>query len=128
MRSIRSSIICTASCTSSRTTPLPSDLGNWSRRLTAYQFPQADTVPLLAALLSLPHPEKYPTLNLSPQRQKQKTQEVLVAWLVEEAERQALYCPWEDVHWADPSTLELLTLLIEQVPTARLYLLSHISA
>ena len=58
------------------------------QRLTAYQFPQADTVPLLAALLSLPHPEHYPILNVSPQRQKQKTQEVLVAWLVEEAERQ----------------------------------------
>src|SRR4029450_3887998 len=74
-------------------------------------------------LLSLPHPEKYPALNFSPQRQKQKTQEVLVAWVVEEAARQALYCPWEDIHWADPSTLELLTLLIDQVPTARLYML-----
>src|SRR4029450_8023013 len=74
-------------------------------------------------LLSLPHPEKYPALNFSPQRQKQKTQEVLVAWVVEEAARQALYCPWEDIHWADPSTLELLTQLIDQVPTARLYLL-----
>ena len=91
--------------------------------LTSYQFPQADTVPLLAALLSLPHPEKYPILNFSPQRQKQKTQELLVAWLIEATEQQALYCPWEDIHWADPSTLELLTLLIEQIPTARLYLL-----
>ena len=63
-------------------------LGKLEQRLTAYQFPQADTVPLLAALLSLPHPEQYPILNVSPQRQKQKTQEVLVAWLVEEAERQ----------------------------------------
>ena len=98
-------------------------LGKLEQTLTSYRFPQADTVPLLAALLSLPHPEKYPALNFSPQRQKQKTQEVLVAWLVEEAERQALYCPWEDIHWADPSTLELLTLLIEHVPTARLYLL-----
>ena len=98
-------------------------LGKLEQTLTSYRFPQADTVPLVAALLSLPHPEKYPGLNFSPQRQKQKTQEVLVAWLVEEAERQVLYCPWEDIHWADPSTLELLTLLIDQVPTARVYLL-----
>jgi class 3 adenylate cyclase/predicted ATPase len=98
-------------------------LGKLEQRLTAYQFPQADTIPLIAALLSLPHPEKYPVLNFSPQRQKQKTQEVLVAWLVEEAERKSLYCAWEDIHWADPSTLELLTLLIDHVPTARLYLL-----
>jgi predicted ATPase len=34
-----------------------------------------------------------------------------------------VYSPWEDLHWADPSTLELLTLLLDQVPTARLYLL-----
>jgi predicted ATPase/class 3 adenylate cyclase len=98
-------------------------LGKLEQRLTSYRFPQADTVPLLAALLSLPHPEKYPALTFSPQRQKQKTQEVLVAWLLEEAERRPLYCPWEDIHWADPSTLELLTVLIDQVPTARLYLL-----
>jgi class 3 adenylate cyclase/predicted ATPase len=82
-----------------------------------------DTLPLFASLLSLPHPEGYPPLTLSPQRQKQKTQETLVAWLVAEAERTPVYCPWEDVQWADPSTLELLTLLIDQVPTARLYLL-----
>jgi len=91
--------------------------------LARYRFPQADTVPLFAALLSLPHLDGYLPLNLSSQRQKQKTQEALVAWLLEEAERQAIYCPWEDIHWADPSTLELLSLLIDQAPTARLYLL-----
>jgi predicted ATPase len=88
--------------------------------LSRYQFPQADTVPLLAALLSLPYPEGTSPLTLSPQKQKYKTQEALVAWLLEEAERQAVYCAWEDLHWADPSTLELLTLFLDQVPTIRL--------
>src|SRR5262245_59797378 len=88
--------------------------------LSHYHFPQADTVPLLAALLSLPHPEGAPPITLSPQKQKQKTQEALVAWLVEEAEKAAVYCAWEDVHWADPSTLEVLTLFLDQVPTTRL--------
>src|SRR6185369_3980249 len=91
--------------------------------LTAYRFPQAETVPLFATLLSLPYPEGSPPLNLSPQRQRQKTQEALVAWLLEEAEHRAMYSVWEDLHWADPSTLELLQLLSEQVPTARLLLL-----
>jgi class 3 adenylate cyclase/predicted ATPase len=91
--------------------------------LAAYRFPQADTVPLFAALLSLPYPAGFPPLNLSPQRQKQKIQEALVAWLLEEAELRAMYSVWEDLHWADPSTLELLQLLIEQIPTARLLLL-----
>ncbi|MBI3798619.1 MAG: AAA family ATPase [Deltaproteobacteria bacterium] len=91
--------------------------------LARYCFPQADTLPLLAALLSLPHPEGTLPLTLSPQKQKQKTQEVLVAWVVEEAERTPVYCVWEDLHWADPSTLEVLTLVLDQVPTTRLLVL-----
>ncbi len=91
--------------------------------LTRYHFPQADTLSLLTALLSLPHPEGAPPLTLSPQKQKQKTQEALVTWLVEEAERRPVYCVWEDLHWADPSTLELLGLLLDQAPTARLLVL-----
>ncbi len=74
-----------------------------AQALARYRFSQTETLPLLASLLSLPHPEGYPPLTLSPQRHKQKTQEALVAWLVEEAERQSVYCPWEDVHWASPS-------------------------
>ena len=31
-----------------------------------------------------------------------------------------MYCAWEDLHWADPSTLELLALYLDQVPTARM--------
>ena len=54
--------------------------------LARYRFPQADTLALFAALLSLPLPADTPPLNISPQRQKQKTAEALIAWLVEEAE------------------------------------------
>ena len=72
--------------------------------------------------LSLPVPEQYPSLALSPQRQKQKTQEALVAWLLAETARQPVLAVWEDLHWADPSTLELLDLMLDHVPTARLLL------
>jgi predicted ATPase/class 3 adenylate cyclase len=89
-------------------------------RLSLYRFSQVDTVPLLAALLSLPHPVEYSPLTMSPQKQKEKTQAALVAWLAEEAEQAAVFCAWEDLHWADPSTLEVLTLLLDQVPTTRL--------
>jgi len=91
--------------------------------LAGYRFPQPDTLSLLAALLSLPHPEDSPPFNLSPQRQKQKTQEALIAWFLEEAGHNAVCCSWEDLHWIDPSTLEFLQLLTEQVPTSRLYIL-----
>ncbi len=98
-------------------------LAKLEQTLTRYHFPQADTLSLLAALLSLPHPENAPPLTLNPQQQKQKTQEALVAWLMEEAERHPVYCVWEDVHWVDPSTLELLGLLLDQAPTTRLLML-----
>jgi len=97
-------------------------LDKLEKTLSHYRFPQADTLPLLAALLSPPQPDEAPPLTLSPQKQKQKqkTQEALVAWMVEEAERQVVYCAWEDLHWVDPSSVEVLTLLLEQVPTMRL--------
>ena len=41
----------------------------------------------------------------------------------EEPERAPVYCAWEDLHWADPSTLELLGLPLKQTPTARLFVL-----
>ena len=56
----------------------------------------------------------------SPQKQKQKTHEALVAWLVAEAERQPVLAVWEDLHWADPSTLEWLGLVLDQTPTVPL--------
>jgi predicted ATPase len=80
-----------------------------------------EVVLLLAALLSVPIPEgRHPHLLLSPQQERQRTQDVLVAWLLAEAERQPVLAVWEDLHRADPSTLELLGLVIAQAPTARM--------
>src|SRR5712691_6172901 len=90
------------------------------RVLRASRLPLDDVVPLFAALLSVPLPERYAPLNLTPQRQRQKTQEALVAWLLEAAERQPVLAVWEDLHWADPSTLELLSMMLDQAPMARM--------
>jgi predicted ATPase len=87
--------------------------------LQRYRIPLQEAVPLFAALLSLPLPtEGYPPLSLSPQRQKQRTQEMLVACLLEETHRRPVLAVWEDLHWADPSTVELLSLVINQAPMA----------
>ena len=88
--------------------------------LAAYGLALPEVVPLFAALLSLPLPERYPPLTLTPQRQRQKTLDALLAWLLTEATRQPVLLIVEDLHWIDPSTLEFLTLLIDQGPTARL--------
>jgi predicted ATPase len=74
-------------------------------------------VPLFAALLSVPLDGCYAAPTLTPQQQKQQTLDALVAWMLEEAERQPVLVAWEDLHWADPSTLEMLGLVLEQTPT-----------
>jgi class 3 adenylate cyclase len=86
--------------------------------LQPYDLPLAEVVPLFAGLLSVPLPaERYVALTLTPQQQKQQTLDALVAWMVAEAERQPVLVAWEDLHWADPTTLEVLGLCIEQAPT-----------
>jgi class 3 adenylate cyclase/predicted ATPase len=85
--------------------------------LQTSSLPLDEVVPLLAALLSVPLQDRYAMPTLTPPQQKQQTFDALVAWLVDEAERQPLLVVWENLHWADPSTLELLELLLEQTPT-----------
>jgi predicted ATPase len=86
--------------------------------LSQYRVSLEEFVQLFAPLLALPVPEnRYPRLNLSPQRMRQRTLEALVAILLEQAERQPVLFILEDLHWTDPTTLELLNLVIEQIPT-----------
>jgi predicted ATPase/class 3 adenylate cyclase len=88
--------------------------------LAPYPVSLLEVVPFLAVLLSLPLPDRYPSLSLSTQRQKQKTMEAVLAVLQALAARQPVLFIVEDLHWGDPSTLELLSLLIDQGPTARI--------
>jgi len=86
--------------------------------LSQYRLPLEEAVQLLAPLLSLSLPENhYPPLHLSPQRQRQKTLEAIIAILLELAERQPVLFILEDLHWTDPTTLEFLNLVIDQIPT-----------
>jgi predicted ATPase len=92
--------------------------------LSQYRLPLEESVPLFAPLLSLPLPDHhYPPLHLSPQRMRQRTLEAIVAILLELAERHSVIFILEDLHWTDPTTLELLHLLIDQTPTASLLVL-----
>ena len=85
-----------------------------------YGLPLAEAVPLLAALLSLPLSTDYAPLALSPEQQKQKTLHALLTILLQIAAQQPVLFVMEDLHWIDPSTLELLSLLVDQGPTARI--------
>jgi predicted ATPase len=94
-------------------------LAKMEQTLRTTSLPLKEVVPLFAALFSLPLPEeRYPPLGLTPRQEKEQTQDALAAWLLEEAERQPMLVVYEDLHWADPSTIESISLLVEQVPTA----------
>ena len=83
----------------------------------------ADAHPLLAALLSVPSEGRYARLDLSPLRQKERTIEVISRGLGRLAGMAPLLAVFEDVHWIDPSTLELITHLVARIPEWRVLLL-----
>ena len=103
--------------------PPPEKLRTLEAALAASGVAVPEAVPLLAALLSLPLPASSPPLTLMPQRQRQQTLDTLLAWLHADARRQPVLLIVENLHWVDPSTLELLSLLIDQSAQARLCLL-----
>jgi predicted ATPase/class 3 adenylate cyclase len=88
--------------------------------LEQYRMGLPDAVPLFASLLSLPMSDRYPALTLSPLRQRKKILGALLALLAAVAAERPVLLIVEDLHWVDPSTLELLSLLVDQVPTARI--------
>ncbi len=83
----------------------------------AFDLPR--TMPLFASLLSLPSGAPFEPLRLSPERRKELTLTAVASLLLRMAGTQPLVLVVEDVHWADPTTLELLTLLVEEMRAAR---------
>jgi class 3 adenylate cyclase/predicted ATPase len=77
--------------------------------------PPDEDVALLADLLSLPVSERHPLLNLSPQRKKGQILEALIRQLEGLAHPQPVFMVFEDAHWIDPTSRELLDLAVERV-------------
>ena len=80
-----------------------------------------ETVALLADLVGLPPPTR---LQLSPELQRRRTIELLAQWTLAISAVQALILLVEDLHWCDPSSLELLGHLVAQSPAARVLVLA----
>ncbi len=98
-------------------------LAKLTQSLEPVDMTDEETVALFAILLSIPLPDSHPPLQYSPQKQKEKTLQALVTWLHKTAVQRAVRLEVEDLHWADPSTLELLGLLIDQAPASRMLLM-----
>ena len=70
--------------------------------------------PLFAHLLSLPA-DRYPPLGLTPQKQKERTLQALIAQVEGLSRRQPLLMVLEDAHWVDPTTQEVFDLLVPRL-------------
>ena len=77
-----------------------------------YGLDTARAVPLMASLLSVPLNAQYKPVVSTPQRQRQRTIELLVSAVLARASRQPMLFAVEDLHWIDPSSLEMLDQLI----------------
>jgi predicted ATPase len=74
-------------------------------------------------MLNFSLPPEYPPSALPPEEQRRRLLAMLVEWLIGAARTQPLISVIEDLHWADPSTLQLIQLLVEQGTTAPLMLI-----
>jgi class 3 adenylate cyclase/tetratricopeptide (TPR) repeat protein len=78
-----------------------------------------EVVPLFASLLSVAAGDRYPRLEMTPQQQKQRTLEALVDQLQGLAAHQPVLLIFEDAHWVDPTSLEVLEQILDRVQGAR---------
>ena len=91
--------------------------------LVAQSTIDPERVAVLANLLALPAGDHFRLQELSPQKRKEKTFAALLAQLDGLAARRPVFMIFEDIHWIDPTSLELLAATVEHVPQLRVLLL-----
>jgi len=92
--------------------------------LASFGIPLDENIPLLADLLSIDIPEgRYPVIQTTPQQRKQKILEAILGLVMGMAAERMVVIIMEDLHWVDPTTIELLSMLIEQAPTSNIFIL-----
>lgn len=83
----------------------------------------AEAVPLVAPLLDLTLPVSYPRLPAPPEQQHRRLLATLAQWVFGLSRAQPVVIAIEDLHWADPSSLELARLMAEQNATVQVLML-----
>src|ERR1700693_1646258 len=72
---------------------------------------------LFAEMLSLANDGRYPAIELTPEHRRQRTLEALTAQLAELARQQPVLMIFEDAHWVDPTSLEVLGRTVDRIKT-----------
>jgi class 3 adenylate cyclase/tetratricopeptide (TPR) repeat protein len=83
--------------------------------LLSASTPPAEDVALIAEMHSLPSAEIAPPLELTPQRKKDKTFEALLRQVENLARQRPVLIVFDDLHWIDPSSRDLLDRMVEQL-------------
>ena len=91
--------------------------------LLAPSSPSAEDVALVAEMLSLPNDGRYPVLYLTPPQRRQKTLEGYVLQVGAFARQNPVLMIFEDAHWADPTSLELLGRIVDRITPLRVLLI-----
>jgi tetratricopeptide (TPR) repeat protein len=91
--------------------------------LLAHTSTSSEHVALFSEMLSLPNDGRYPALELTPQQRRQRTMDALVLRIEALAHRNPVLMIFEDAHWTDPTSLELLGQLVERIPGLRVLLI-----
>jgi DNA-binding winged helix-turn-helix (wHTH) protein/tetratricopeptide (TPR) repeat protein len=109
--------------TSGSRLPLEQRWDGFSRALARAGVKPAEGLPLMSQLLGVVVGDGEPSLQLSPDEARRRLFSTLSGWLVGMAKLEPLVVVFEDLHWMDPSTLELLGLLSNSGASAPLMLL-----
>jgi class 3 adenylate cyclase/predicted ATPase len=78
---------------------------------------------LFAEMLSLPNDGRYPALTLLPQQRRQRTMDALILQIRSLAHQAPVLMIFEDAHWTDPTSLELLGRIVDRIATLRVLLI-----
>jgi class 3 adenylate cyclase/predicted ATPase len=91
--------------------------------LLAQRSTLAEDAALLADMLSLPNDGRYPALGLAPQQHRQRTLEALMTQIEALTRSGPVLVVFEDVHWIDPTSLEMLGRVVDRIAVLRALLI-----
>jgi class 3 adenylate cyclase/tetratricopeptide (TPR) repeat protein len=103
--------------------PAERRLNDLARTLKSVGMDPKDSVGVLAASMGIPPSPAYPAPPVSPEELRRRQFTTLLGWIIGSARQQPMVAVVEDLHWADPSTLEFLRMLVDQIGRTELLLL-----
>ena len=80
----------------------------------------SEGVSLIAELLSIPTGGRYPTLDLAPRRRRERTADAILALVLGLARQRPILLVFEDAHWSDEASLDVLSLIVDHAPVHRI--------